>query len=307
MKGLQGRPDKNIEEIIDWAYSGVYDQLGVEHKTEKIRASDEHLLTRLNLRDWESFKKLSPLEKEQRIKGLTAMAEPPLITKAIGKTVDEIIMTPNVVNRPLWMSNPWLSPAAQLKGFMMVFGNTIAPKLWHEVGRPFFKGRLPVGEAAKWTMTLSLLMAAMYGTVLMKDTIRYGDEESPRDDMSNLELLAYLLQQSNIFGYGNILPEMIRGTRGGLPPYVPPFGPVPTELYRLVQDFGDIPEGDPRALASWIARNTPLIGMLSPEREIPGADYTKADWQNFLEEQLEPVVETAKDVSDYLEDMGIIY
>ena len=307
VKGLQGRPDKNIEEIVDWAYSGVYDQLGVEHKTEKIRASDEHLLTRLNLRDWESFKKLSPLEKEQRIKGLTAMAEPPLITKAIGKTVDEIIMTPNVVNRPLWMSNPWLSPAAQLKGFMMVFGNTIAPKLWHEVGRPFFKGRLPVGEAAKWTMTLSLLMAAMYGTLLMKDTIRYGDEESPRDDMSNLELLAYLLQQSNIFGYGNILPEMIRGTRGGLPPYVPPFGPVPTELYRLVQDFGDIPEGDPRALASWVARNTPLIGMLSPEREIPGTDYTKADWQNFLEEQLEPVVETAKDVSDYLEDMGIIY
>ena len=307
VKGLQGRPDKNIEEIIDWAYSGVYDQLGVEHKTEKIRASDEHLLTRLNLRDWESFKKLSPVEKEQRIKGLTVMAEPPIITKAIGKTVDEIIMTPNVVNRPLWMSNPWLSPVAQLKGFMMVFGNTIAPKLWHEVGRPVFKGRLPVGEAAKWTITLSLLFAAMSGTSLLQDIYKYGDEESPRDDMNNKELLFYLLQRSNIFGFGNVLPEMIRGMDYGTPPYVTPFGPVPAELFRLFKDFGDLGEGDSKALSTWILRNVPLIGLLSPDREIPGTGSTKRDWQvwlrDWLDKGLEPVAETVQDISDFKRDV----
>ena len=309
VKGLEGRPDKNIEEIIDWAYSGVYDQLGVEHKTEKIRASDEHLLTRLNLRDWESFKELSPLEKEQQIKGLTAVAEPPLITKAIGKTVDEIIMTPNVVNRPLWMSNPWLSPVALLKGFMMVFGNTIAPKLWHEAFRPVFKGRIPVGDAAKWAMTLSLLGAAMYGTTMLKDVYKYGDEESPRDDMNGWELFFHLLQQSNIFGFGNVLPEMIRGMEYGTPPYVTPFGPVPAELYRLFKDFGDLAEGDSKALSSWLLRNVPLIGLLSPEREIPLTGSTKEDWQDWLtdwlDEALEPVAETVQDVSDYLYDVGV--
>jgi len=309
VKGLEGRPDKNIEEIIDWAYSGVYDQLGVEHKTEKIRASDEHLLTRLKLREGESFKELSPLEKEQQIKGLTAVAEPPLITKAIGKTVDEIIMTPNVVNRPLWMSNPWLSPVALLKGFMMVFGNTIAPKLWHEAFRPVLKGRLPVGDAAKWAMTLSLLWAASYGTTMLKDVIKYGDEESPRDDMNGWELFFHLLQQSNILGFGNVLPDMVRGTRYGTPPYVTPFGPVPAELYRLFKDFGDLAEGDSKALSSWLLRNVPLIGLLSPEREIPLTGSTKEDWQDWLtdwlDEALEPVAETVQDVSDYLYDVGV--
>ena len=281
VKGLEGHPDPSIEEIVDWAYSGVHDKRFAEYKTEKIRASDEHPLTRLGLRNWESFKKLSPLEKEQQIKGLTAVAEPPIITKAIGKTVDEIIMTPNIVNRPLWMSNPWLSPFAQLKGFMMVFGNTIAPKLWHEVGRPLSKGRMPIGEAAKWTMTLSLLMAAMYGTQMLQDAIKYGDEDSPRDDMEGDELLFHLLKRSNIMGYGNLIPDAIKSQEWGIPFPLGMAGPVPVKLMQFFEALGGLPEGNPTRIANWISKNTPIVGMFSYDTPI------REEWREYWEEMLD--------------------
>ena len=236
----------------------------------------------MGLRNWESFKKLSPLEKEQQIKGLTAVAEPAIITKAIGKTVDEIIMTPNIVNRPLWMSNPWLSPFAQLKGFMMVFGNTIAPKLWHEVGRPLSKGRMPIGEAAKWTMTLSLLMAAMYGTQMLQDAIKYGDEDSPRDDMEGHELLFHLLKRSNIMGYGNLIPDAIKSQEWGIPFPLGMAGPVPVKLIQFSEAFGDlVGEGSPTKIANWISKNTPIVGMFSYDTPI------REEWREYWEDMLD--------------------
>ena len=35
-----------------------------------------------------------------------------------------------------------LSPIAQLKGFMMVFGNTVGMRLYKDVFQPLYKGRL---------------------------------------------------------------------------------------------------------------------------------------------------------------------
>ena len=218
---------------------------------------------------------------ESPLHGERAVAEPPLITKAIGKTVDEIIMTPNVVNRPLWMSNPWLSPFAQLKGFMMVFGNTIAPKLWHEVGRPLWKGRMPVGEAAKWTMTLSLLMAAMYGTQMLQDAIKYGDEDSPRDDMEGDELLFHLLKRSNIMGYGNLIPDAIKSQEWGIPFPLGMAGPVPVKLMQFFEALGGLPEGNPTRIANWISKNTPIVGMFSYDTPI------REEWREYWEDMLD--------------------
>ena len=218
---------------------------------------------------------------ESPLHGERAVAEPPIITKAIGKTVDEIIMTPNVVNRPLWMSNPWLSPFAQLKGFMMVFGNTIAPKLWHEVGRPLWKGRMPVGEAAKWTMTLSLLMAAMYGTQMLQDAIKYGDEDSPRDDMEGDELLFHLLKRSNIMGYGNLIPDAIKSQEWGIPFPLGMAGPVPVKLMQFFEALGGLPEGNPTRIANWISKNTPIVGMFSYDTPI------REEWREYWEEMLD--------------------
>ena len=61
------------------------------------------------------------------------VTEPPrLFQQAMARFVREIIMAPNVVNRPLWMSNPIYASLALLKGFMFTFGLTIMPKIWRD-------------------------------------------------------------------------------------------------------------------------------------------------------------------------------
>ena len=60
-------------------------------------------------------------------------------------------------------------------------------------------------------------------------------------------------------------------------------------------------------MSKWLLRNVPLIGLLSPEREIPLTGSTKEDWQDWLrdwlDEALEPVAETVKDISDFKKDV----
>ena len=82
--------------------------------------------------------------------------KPPLIMrKALSKLVDEVIMAPNVINRPLWMSNPTYAMIAQLKGFMFTFGNTVGMRMYREVFKPLAQGRIPAGEALKYAVAFT--------------------------------------------------------------------------------------------------------------------------------------------------------
>jgi len=192
------------------------------------------------------------------------LPEPEIITKAIGKTVDEIIMSPNVVNRPLWMSNPWLSPVAQLKGFMMVFGNTVGLKFFKEVFRPLAKGRIPVQDAMKYAITFTLLLSAIYGTQVLRDAIKYGDEDSPTDELEGWALLGHLLQQSNVLGFGNVLVDVLNSEKYGVPWLVQPLGPGVSKVYSLGEAMiSFIGSGKPARLANWISKNLPIISATS--------------------------------------------
>ena len=189
---------------------------------------------------------------------------PDIITKAIGKTVDEVIMTPNVVNRPLWMSNPWLSPFAQLKGFMMVFGNTVGMKMYKDLARPAYQGRLPAADIMKYSITLTLLLSAMYGTQMLKDVIKYGDEDSPADELDGPELLWHLVKQSNLLGFGNVLADALKSEQYGIPVPFSAAGPVPVKSIQLASAMESlISKGDLKKLANWLSKNTPIIGMFS--------------------------------------------
>jgi hypothetical protein len=52
-----------------------------------------------------------------------------IITPWLHKIVSDVVVQPNAVNKPLWMSNPSWSMMAQLKTFPIVFGNTIVKRL----------------------------------------------------------------------------------------------------------------------------------------------------------------------------------
>ena len=81
---------------------------------------------------------------------MRGFAAPEVIRKALSKGVDDIIMAPNVINRPLWMSDPRLAVFAQLKGFMYAFGLKVGTRFWREIIKPLGKGRVPINESLKF-------------------------------------------------------------------------------------------------------------------------------------------------------------
>ena len=190
--------------------------------------------------------------------GKPRLKVPVIITRSLGTVVDEVIMTPNAVNKPLWMSNPILSPVAQLKGFMMVFGNTVGMRFYKDVFQPLYKGRLEAGEIAKYAMMFTLLVASILGTQTLKNGIRYGDDESPWDKLDGWEKIFNALLQSNIFGYGNAIVDTLRADRYGSSPIVSLLGPAAGKLNKLLQAFST---GDPDKIARALSRVTPFLSM----------------------------------------------
>lgn len=209
--------------------------------------------------DW--FGRVDPKTNEY-IESMDQDTTPDIITKALGKLVDEVIMTPNVVNKPLWMSNPYLAPVAQLKGFMMVFGNTVGVRFYKDVIKPLFKLRVPAGEIMKYAMTFTLLTSAIMGTQVIKNAIRYGDDESPYDKLEGWEKLWTALVQSNIFGFGNVFIDALNSQKYGNDPLTQILGPTVSKTSGLVKALGS---GSPQRIATALAKVTPGLASLPAE------------------------------------------
>ena len=189
---------------------------------------------------------------------------PELIRKAQSKFVDEVIMAPNVVNRPLWMSDPHYAIFAQLKGFMMTFGNTVGMRAWREVLKPLARGRIPMDEAAKYAITLLLIMAGSIGIREIKDWIRYGDEDSNWKEMEGWDMISDAFIDSNIFGPGTIAYDAINADRYGASPITVALGPGAQFVDRLIGAMGDASNNKPRSLARAIASGIPFLSALRP-------------------------------------------
>jgi hypothetical protein len=274
------------QEAIAWAESNI---------------SEEQAVAQFKLLD-------QPITDEVVTQRFGVEGEPPvIIKKALTKTIDEIIMSPNVVNRPLWMSNPNLALVAQLKGFMMVFGNTIGPKVYKEVIKPLMPVHMkreggiganiptaftrPVGTfegTFKYGLTFALLLSAMYGTQIMKNAIRYEDaDDSPLADLEDSELMFKLLQQSNLLGFGNVLISAAESQKYGQSAVSTALGPVAGKIEQLMRGLYNLKDGRPRSLANWLAKNTPFTGGLGTERRadvpIVGTDAFEEYLESFLD------------------------
>ena len=209
--------------------------------------------------------------------------EPKIITQAVAKTIDEIIQSPNIVNRPLWMSNPYLAPVAQLKGFMMVFGNTVGAKMFREVFAPLInlallspKGRIPVGATAKYALMFTMIMAIMSAMQAVKDEIRYGDEPSPYDELDPKQKMIHILIGSNIFGWGTLINQMLESEKYGSDPIYTIAGPTASmsrEAYSAIRDivvpaFSEDEDINLRRLATFVSKTfVPFLGNIPGFRE----------------------------------------
>jgi len=192
---------------------------------------------------------------------------PSIIRKALSKTVDEIIMAPNAINRPLWMSNPHFAMFAQLKGFMMTFGNTVGMRMWREVFKPLARGRIPLGEAAKYAIAFLLIAAGSIGIRELKDQIRYGDEPSSWKDLEGFEVWRQALIASNIFGPGTIVDQALDAAEYGTSAPLVLAGPGAQYLGRLADAIGQYRGGNPKALAKIISESIPGVSAVIPSKK----------------------------------------
>ena len=207
---------------------------------------------------------------------------PPIISKVMSKTTDEIIMSPNAVNRPIWMSNPHYTFAAQLKGFIMTIGNTVGYRLYKEVIKPVYTLRgLPVEEAFRYALAFSLIAAGTMGTKALKDIIRYGDEESPWEEKEPGDKFWTAIVDSNIFGPGTIVHDALRSTEYGVGLVEALLGPTVTWGTSIAKSMLKFLQGKPKSLARTLVLSVPILNQLKKE--------TKEEYMESVEESIEDV------------------
>ena len=211
--------------------------------------------------------------------------DPSIISQAMSKTVNEIITSPNVINRPMWMSNPYLAPVAQLKGFMTVFANNVVGRMWREVFVPLTKGRIPVGEAMKYAVMFGLLSAANMFIMGLKDAIRYGDEESPNDKLSGPEKLWKGFMGSGIIGLFGAVTDAANAAKYGSNFWSSLLGPLASQAGNIAEAGSNYVLNDkPRQLAREIAKLIPVFNI------VPLA----VDWKQNLVDSIEDNLSNAR-------------
>jgi|5_EtaG_2_1085323.scaffolds.fasta_scaffold01782_1 hypothetical protein len=237
-----------------------------------------------NMTSYEVYKKIFNDKQETLLwaQGKTeGSIPPPLIRGALSKSIDEIIQTPNVINRPLWMSNPHWAWAAQLKGFMFAFGKNVGGRFYREVVQPLFKGRIPAEEAFKYALALTLIMAASMAIREGKDELRYGDEDSPHKNLNSKDRMLQAFIASNIFGPGTVLYDALNANKYGTSALLTIAGPTPQFINRWVEAMGDLKEGNTRAVSRQAARSFPGLSSITPK--------TVPTFADIIQEKLEPL------------------
>lgn len=189
---------------------------------------------------------------------------PDIIRKALSRGVDDIIMAPNAINRPLWMSDPHLALVAQLKGFMFAFGSKVGMRLYREVFKPLSQGRIPIGESVKYAAALTMIIAVSLAIKELKDELRYGDEPSPFKKKTGWEHYRDALLTSNIFGPATPMYEMLRANQYGSSPFGIALGPSFQWAESIVRALGDAVRGNPRQAIRQGVRAIPGVGALQP-------------------------------------------
>ena len=93
------------------------------------------------------------------------------------KVVDDVVVHPKAINKPLWMSDPRFAIIAQLKTFPIVFGNTVVKRLLRKLNpkqcSPDF------GAAIGAVQGIAMAYALVHIGETMKAAIRGTDFESP--------------------------------------------------------------------------------------------------------------------------------
>ena len=227
---------------------------------------------------------------------------PEIISKAMSRMVDEIIMAPNAVNRPLWMNDPRFALIAQLKGFTMALGNTLGYRMYTKLLKPLWitaktggkRGELPLEEAIRYSLMWSLMVVGTMGTKALKEFIRYNllgdsEREGPWEQLPEKEKIVQALVDSNIFGPGTIGYDALRSESFGRSFLDSVLGPTASWVGMIGGSVVDFIRGKPKPLSKAVIKAIPILNQVrgevrkDMERDVHGrvADYSR-DVKNLL-------------------------
>ncbi len=196
----------------------------------------------------------------------------PMIKQAATRYVDEIIMAPNPVNRPLWMSSPVWAFAAQLKSFMFVFGNTIGMKFIRGVMGKNVRPTERTATLFRMALAMTLIIGVSQFTDLIKEMFKSMDSDDPVrtfDDLTKKkkkygqDSLLESIARTNIFGPTTSIKLALDGYKYGSSPLVSLLlGPFGSSVDKILIGAGEaMGTGKSKRLARAIADSTPILNQ----------------------------------------------
>jgi len=179
---------------------------------------------------------------------------------------NEVIMNPQVVNRPLWHSNPHFHTIMQLKGFQTTFGNTVVKRMARElVQRGVFNS---VEAATKYAAIMGLMTyTAMLGNEL-RETLVYGSEGNPRFKDEPIEQKYFrALERTGFTGAFQFGLDATLAHRFGSSGFGALMGPTASQAEEVLEGIGMAREGNLTKLRRESAKAIPFVNRSKALRQ----------------------------------------
>ena len=173
--------------------------------------------------------------------------------------VNEVVMNPRAVTRPMWMSDPKLALFSQLKGFQVAFSNTVLKRWIKETFKTGFYEGVPNG-ARYFAVGSIMVIAAAFGNEL-REFLQYGPKGSKRfKDESLWDKTKRALERTGFYGPLQFLLDAARAERFGSGPVESLMGPVVTRLVSYLEGIADLmTQGEKEKILREIIKSIPIV------------------------------------------------
>lgn len=134
----------------------------------------------------------------------------PKIDAALYRFVDESVLRPVATQRPLWHSDPHFAIAAQYKGYLYSFYNTIVRRMIHEAKNGNIQGLAPMAAYIGVTMAAELA----------RELVQYGGDGNPnRKNWDTEDYFEMVVDRTGLTGprFGAVTDSLQDFQRGNVP------------------------------------------------------------------------------------------
>jgi hypothetical protein len=168
--------------------------------------------------------------------------------------VNDVVMSPRVANKPLWMSNEHFALVSQLKGYNTVFGNTVL-KRWL---RKVTKGS--AYDRSKVASTVGLMVGVMMLSNELREYVKYGPAGNPKTkDAPWYAKVGMAADRLGLTGAFQPLVDMTYGYRFGTSGISQGMGPLASQTEQALGGAGMAMKGDPDKLRKEFINAIPLL------------------------------------------------